>query len=79
MASKDSGPESGVKGVVEDLKGKAKSAAGAVTGDDDMQREGEAQQRKAEADRDVARKEADAEKSRAESEAHEAEQRVHQD
>jgi uncharacterized protein YjbJ (UPF0337 family) len=78
MASKDSGPEAGVKGVVEDLKGKAKSAAGAVTGNDEMQREGQAQQDKAEAQRDVARKEADAEKSRAEAEAHEAEQRARQ-
>ena len=78
MASKDSGPEAAAKGVVEDLKGKAKEAVGAVTGKDDLKREGEAQQRKAEAERDVARKEAEAERARAESEAHEAEQRAHQ-
>jgi uncharacterized protein YjbJ (UPF0337 family) len=79
MASKDSGPEAGVKGVVEDVKGKAKEAVGAVTGNDDLEAEGEAQQRKADAQRDVAEKEAEAEKARATAEAHEAEQRAHQD
>ncbi len=74
----DTGPEAGVSGVVEDVKGRAKEAAGAITGDDSMQREGEAQQAKADADRDVAAKEAEAEKARAESEAHEAEQRANQ-
>ncbi len=74
----DTGPEAGVSGVVEDVKGRAKEAAGAITGDDAMQREGEAQQAKADADRDVAAKEAEAEKARAESEAHEAEQRANQ-
>lgn len=78
MGSKDSGPEAGVKGVVEDVKGKAKSAVGAVTGNDDLQREGDSQQRKAEAERDVARKEAEAERARAEADAHEAEQRAAQ-
>jgi uncharacterized protein YjbJ (UPF0337 family) len=76
---RDSGPEAGLKGVVEDVKGKAKEAAGAVTGKDELREEGEAQQRKAEAERDVARKEAEADKARAVSEAHEAEQRSHQD
>ena len=33
MAS-DSGPKSGAKGVVEDIKGKAKEVVGEVTGDD---------------------------------------------
>jgi uncharacterized protein YjbJ (UPF0337 family) len=78
MPSKDSGPEAGVKGVVEDVKGKAKEAVGAVTGNDDLEAEGEAQQRKAEAERDVAKKEAEADKARATAEAHEAEQRAHQ-
>ena len=74
----DSGPEAGVKGVVEDVKGKAKEAVGAVTGNDDLEREGEAQQDKADAKRDVAKHEAEAEASRAEAEAHEAEQRAAQ-
>ena len=79
MPSKDSGPEAGAKGVIEDVKGKAKEAVGAVVGNDDLEAEGEAQQRKAEAERDVAKKEAEAEKARATAEAHEAEQRSHQD
>jgi uncharacterized protein YjbJ (UPF0337 family) len=78
MADNESGPEAGIKGVVEDVKGKAKQAAGVVTGNDDLEREGEAQQGKADAQRDVAAKEAEAEKARAEAEAREAEQRAHQ-
>jgi len=74
----DTGPEAGVKGVVEDVKGKAKEAAGAVVGNDSLKHEGEAQQEKAEAERDVARHEAEAEASRAEAEVHEAEQRAEQ-
>jgi uncharacterized protein YjbJ (UPF0337 family) len=78
MADKDTGPEAGAKSVVEGVKGKVKEAAGALTGKDELKREGEAQQEKADAQRDVARKEAEAEKSRAEAAAHEAEQRSHQ-
>jgi uncharacterized protein YjbJ (UPF0337 family) len=74
----DSGTKAGVKGVVEDVKGKAKEAVGVVTGRDDLEREGEAQQKKAEAQRDVAKKEAQAERARAEADAREAEQRSHQ-
>ena len=76
--NKDTGPEAGVKGIVEDVKGKVKEAAGAITGKDELRREGRAQQDKAEAERDVAVKEAEAEKARAEAEAHEADQRSHQ-
>jgi uncharacterized protein YjbJ (UPF0337 family) len=79
VAEKNSGPEAGAKGVVEGVKGKAKEAVGAVTGNDEMRDEGAAQQRKADAERDVAKKEAQAEKARATAEAHEAEQRSHQD
>jgi uncharacterized protein YjbJ (UPF0337 family) len=61
----NTGPEEGVKGVVEDVKGKAKEAVGTVTGRDDMIREGKAQQDKADAERDVAKKEAEAESARA--------------
>lgn len=74
----DTGPESGIKGVVEDVKGKAKEAAGTVIGNEDLEREGEAQQSKAEAQRDVAKHEAEAEKARAEAEAQEAQQRAAQ-
>ena len=60
--SKETGPEAGVKGAVEDVKGKVKEAAGAVTGKDELRHEGRAQQDKAEAETDVAAKEAEAEK-----------------
>jgi uncharacterized protein YjbJ (UPF0337 family) len=73
-----SGPEAGVKGIVEEVKGKAKEAAGVITGNTDLEKEGEAQQRKADAERDVAQHEAEAERSRAEAAAHEADQRTHQ-
>lgn len=76
--SKDTGPEAGAKGVVEDVKGKAKEVLGEVTGDEDKAREGRAQQRKADAERDVAEHEGKADAARAEAAAHEAEQRSHQ-
>jgi len=79
MSEKDTGPEAAAKSVAEDVKGKVKEAAGALTGKDDLKREGEAQQAKADAQRDVAAKEAEAEKARAEASMHEAEQRSHQD
>lgn len=78
MSDKDSGPEAGIKGVVEDVKGKVKEAAGTVTGDDSLKREGQAQQDKAEAQREVATKEAEAEKARAKAEAEEARERAEQ-
>lgn len=78
MTDKDSGPEAGIKGVVEDVKGKAKEVAGTVTGRDDLSREGKAQQDKAEAERDVAKKEAEAEAARGGAEAAEARQKAEQ-
>ena len=74
----DSGPEAGAKGVVEDVKGKAKEAVGAMTGNDRVKREGRAQQDKAASQREVAAKEAEADKARAQAKAHEAEQRANQ-
>jgi uncharacterized protein YjbJ (UPF0337 family) len=78
MADKDSGPEAGVKGVVEDVKGKLKEGLGTVIGNDSLKREGAAQQDKAEAQREVAGKEAEAEKARANAEADEARERAEQ-
>ena len=78
MTDKDSGPEAGVKGVVEDVKGKAKEAIGTVTGRDDMVREGEAQQDKADAQKDVAKKEAEAEAARGGAKAAEERQKAEQ-
>ena len=76
---KDSGPEAGGKGIVEDLKGKAKEVIGEVTGDESKEAEGRAQQDKAQAEREVATHEAKAEAARSEAAVHEAEQRAHQD
>jgi uncharacterized protein YjbJ (UPF0337 family) len=78
MGTTGTGPESGAKGLIENVKGTAKEAAGALTGNERLEREGEAQQSKAEAQEDVARKEAEAEKARAEAEAQEAQQRANQ-
>ena len=64
MTEKNSGPEEGIKGAVEDVKGKAKEAVGTVTGRDDVVREGKAQQDKADAQKDAAKKEAEAEAAR---------------
>lgn len=75
MADNNSGPQEGIKGVVEDVKGKAKEAVGTVTGRDDLTEEGKAQQDKAEAQRDAAAKEAEAEKARGEAKAEEQRQK----
>lgn len=74
-----SGPAEGVRGVVEDVKGKAKEAVGNVTGQDDLAREGSAQQEKAEAQRDAAKKEAEADSARGGAKAAEEKQESHQD
>ncbi|GAA2543836.1 microaggregate-binding protein 1 [Mycolicibacterium diernhoferi] len=78
MSDKNSGPEEGIRGVVEDVKGKAKEAVGTVTGRDDLVREGEAQQDKAEAQRDAAKKEAEADSARAGAKAAEERQKSEQ-
>ena len=78
ILTNESGPEAGVEGVVEDVKGRAKEAAGAVSGNESLKQEGQAQQDKAAAQRDVAAKEAEAEKARVQASAAEAEQRSHQ-
>jgi uncharacterized protein YjbJ (UPF0337 family) len=74
----DTGPTSGIKGVVEDVKGKAKEAAGTLTDNERLKEEGAAQQDKADAERDVAKREAQAEAARAEAKEKEAEQRAAQ-
>ncbi|BBX26888.1 microaggregate-binding protein 1 [Mycolicibacterium alvei] len=78
MTEKNSGPEEGIKGVVEDVKGKAKEAVGTVTGREDLVREGKAQQDKADAQREVAKKEAEAESARAGAKAAEKREQAHQ-
>jgi uncharacterized protein YjbJ (UPF0337 family) len=78
MTEKNSGPEEGVKGVVEDVKGKAKEAVGTVTGRNDLTEEGKAQQDKADAQRDAAKKEAEADAARGGARAAEKRQEAHQ-
>ena len=79
MPDKDTGPEAGLKGVGEGVKGKVKEAVGAVTDNENLRKEGHAQQAKADAQRDVGAKEAEAHEARAEAAVHEAEQRAQQD
>jgi uncharacterized protein YjbJ (UPF0337 family) len=74
----NSGPQEGIKGVVEDVKGKAKEAVGTVAGRDDLTEEGKAQQDKADAQRDVAKKEAEAESARGGAKAAEERQKENQ-
>ncbi len=68
----------GVKGAVEDVKGKAKEAAGSLLGDDSMHREGMIQQEKADAQQETAEHEAEADRARTEAERRETEQRFEQ-
>ncbi|WP_078323437.1 microaggregate-binding protein 1 [Mycobacteroides salmoniphilum] len=72
--SDKSGPEEGIEGVVEGVKGKFKEVAGAVTGRDDLKREGQAQQDKADSQREAAKKEAEAEAARKAADVNEARQ-----
>ena len=74
----ESGPNAGAEGVAEDMKGRVKEAVGAVSGNESLTQEGQAQQDKAAALRDAAAKEAEAEKARAQAAAAEAEQRSRQ-
>jgi uncharacterized protein YjbJ (UPF0337 family) len=63
--------QEGIKGAVEDLKGRAKEAAGTFLGRDEMEREGGAQQEKGRAQQEAARKQDEA--KRAQQRASEAE------
>ena len=74
--SDKSGPQEGIEGVVEGVKGKAKEVIGAVTGRDDVKKEGQAQQDKADAQRDAAKKEAEAEAARGAASVAEARQKA---
>ena len=76
--SDKSGPQEAVEGLVEGAKGKVKEVAGAVTGNEDLLREGQAQQDKADAERDAGKKEAEAESARAGADAAEQRQKENQ-
>lgn len=75
---RNSGPQEGVRGVVEGVKGKAKEAVGTILGRDDLAREGKAQQDKAESERDAAKREAEADAARSSAKAAEKRQQAHQ-
>ena len=64
MVDINSGLAEAIKGVVEDVKGKAKVVIGALTGRDNLFNEGKAQQDKAQAQRNAAKKEAEAASAR---------------
>jgi len=72
----DSGPVAGIKGIIEDVIGKAKEIVGIVISNDSLRNEGRAQQDKAKAQRDVAKKEAQAEAARGAASAAEARQKA---
>lgn len=61
--------------AAEDIKGRAKEAVGAVTGQDKVAKEGQAQQKKAGAEEKAQNKEAEAQKARAEADKQEAQQK----
>jgi uncharacterized protein YjbJ (UPF0337 family) len=65
----------GATGAWEGVKGWVKRAAGRVSGQRDLEREGLAQEDRAAAERDAARHEAEAAGARADAEVREAEQR----
>ncbi|MDT5139276.1 MAG: hypothetical protein QOG19_2917 [Mycobacterium sp.] len=72
----DSGPVAAIKGVIEDVVGKAKEIVGIVISNDSLRNEGRAQQDKAQAQRDVAKNEAKAESARAAASTAEARQKA---
>lgn len=72
--SKDEQP-----GMAEKFKGVAKEAAGKVTGDDELTREGEAQQKKAQKADEAERLEQEAAHKRQQEAGHEGQQRSQQD
>jgi uncharacterized protein YjbJ (UPF0337 family) len=78
MVDIKSGPIELVRGIVEDVFGKAKELIGTILGRNDLINEGEAQQDKAEAQRNAAKKEAAAEKARGKAKAAESRQRAEQ-
>jgi uncharacterized protein YjbJ (UPF0337 family) len=70
-----SGPEAAIRGIVEDVTGKAREIIGIVVNNEDLRKAGRAQQEKADAQRDVAKKEAEATSARAAEKAAEARQK----
>ena len=78
MAYSISGAAEAIKGIVEDVKGKAKEVIGTITGRSDLINDGKARQDKAEAERNAGHKEAEAEKARGTAKIEEARERAEQ-
>lgn len=70
--------QQGIKGVMEDVKGRLKESAGTLFGKDDKQREGRTQQNKGESQQQVAEHESQAEQARQNAAASEQNQRRQQ-
>lgn len=78
MVDIKSGPVELVRGIVEEVFGKAKQVVGTLIGRNDLVNEGKAQQDKADAQRNAAKKEAAAEKARGKAKAAESRQKAEQ-
>lgn len=74
----DRAESEGIKGAVEDVKGKAKETAGSLLGNDSLHREGQIQQDKADAQQEAAERQAEADTAQAEAERREEAQRFEQ-
>jgi|GEM_PF-6651092 len=72
-------PQGDDPGMGEKLKGTAKEAAGKVMGDEETEREGEAQQKRAQKAEEAERHEEEAERKRAEEAGHKGQQARHED
>ncbi|MFF0490291.1 microaggregate-binding protein 1 [Nocardia sp. NPDC003482] len=72
------GIREGFEGAVEDVKGKAKEAAGTVLGNENLRDEGRTQQDRADSQQEAAKKEAEAEKERAKAEVKKQQEQAYQ-
>ncbi|OQO90714.1 CsbD family protein [Saccharomonospora piscinae] len=70
--------QEGIKGAVEDMKGRVKEAAGTFLGNDEMEREGSAQQDKARAQQEAAEKQEQAKQAQQDASEAEARERSQQ-
>jgi uncharacterized protein YjbJ (UPF0337 family) len=64
--------------ALEEAKGKAKEAAGSVTGSDDLRKEGQSQQNKVDEEDKAAQARAEVDKHESKAEGHEGAERKHQ-
>lgn len=65
--------------ITENIKGSAKEVAGKVVGDEDLEREGQAQQEKARKREEAEAKEAEAAQKKQEAAGHKGEQKARED